>query len=352
VVHQVLLVLTTQPPLLLMLWSGIRGLGILTTGNNTIKGVDMKTRKTFFLSFSFLLLGLVPISAMGQSLPHTFSANTAAKASEVNSNFSHLANQFMYNSKTINCTSDNITQAILDGYNLLIVNGACTISTGIIAGNSHMATLNKTYAGESWFTTPGPENAAPMRIVLIGGTGKNTDSITNQSNNLSLGSYNGGNIWVEGLTINGKVETRFNSQVTFYNSKITGRVRTHYNSNIWVNYTNIDVSSSGECFDVEDSSSLKADNMTLTGCSNVRFSSSFETNEQSSISGQITVEYNSNAQLNYTTLSSSGNSILNKYNSSVIVNNTTFSNSGGILCSTGAVYVHDSDSNPASTSGC
>ena len=318
----------------------------------------MKTLNTFFVSFTFLFLGLVPISAMGQSLPHTFSANTAAKASEVNSNFSHLSNQFMYNSKTINCTSDNITQAILDGYNMLIVNGACTISTGIIAGNQHMATLNKAYAGESWFTTPGPENAAPMRIVLIGGTGKNTDSITIQANssmsydNASLGSYNGGNIWVEGLTINGKVETRFNSQVTFYNSKITGHVKTHYNSNIWVNYTNIDVSSSGECFDVEDSSSLKADNMTLTGCSNVRFSSSFETNEQSSISGQITVSHNSHAQLNDTTLSSSGNSILNSYNSSVIVNNTTFSNSGGILCSTGAVYVHDSDSNPASTSGC
>jgi len=315
----------------------------------------MKTLNTFFVSFTFLFLGLVPISAMGQSLPHTFSANTAAKASEVNSNFSHLANQFMNNSKTINCTSDNITQAILDGYNMLIVNGACTISTGIIAGNQHMATLNKSYAGESWFTTPWPENAAPMRIVLIGGTGKNTDSITIQSNNSSyniLGSFNGGNIWVEGLTLNGNVSTRFNSQVTFYNSTITGHVKTHYNSNIWVYYTNIDVSSSGECFDVEDSSSLKADKMTLTGCSNVRFSSSFETNEQSSISGQITVSHNSNAQLNNTTLSSSGNSILNTYNSSVIVNNTTFSNSGAILCSTGAVYDNDSDSNPASTSGC
>ena len=44
---------------------------------------------------------------------------------------------------------------------MLTVNGACTISTGIIAGNQHMASLNKTYAGESWFTTPGPENAAP-----------------------------------------------------------------------------------------------------------------------------------------------------------------------------------------------
>ena len=308
----------------------------------------------FFLIIIIFCLNALSLKA--QNLPFTFIANTAAKASEVNSNFSHLANQFMNNSKTINCTSDNITQAILDGYNMLTVNGACTISTGIIAGNQHMASLNKTYAGESWFTTPGPENASPMRITLIGGTGKNTDSITIQSNSsidgVALGSFNGGNIWIEGLTINGKVFTRFNSQVSFWNSKITGHVKTHYNSNIWVNYTNIDVSSSGECFDVENSSSLKADNMTLTGCSNVRFSSSFETNEQSSISGQITVEYNSNAQLNYTTLSSSGNSILNKYNSSVILNNTTFSNSGAITCTYGAVLDNDTDSNPASTSGC
>ena len=175
----------------------------------------------FFLIIIIFCLNALTLKA--QNLPFTFTANTAAKASEVNSNFSHLANQFMYNSKTINCTSDNITQAILDGYNMLIVNGACTISTSIIAGNQHMATLNKTYAGESWFTTPGPENAAPMRIVLIGGTGKNTDSITIQSNNssynISLGSWNGGNIWVEGLTINGNVETQFNSQVSFWNSK-------------------------------------------------------------------------------------------------------------------------------------
>ena len=263
----------------------------------------MKKVNLFLIIITFCLNAL---TLKAQNLPFTFTANTAAKASEVNSNFSHLAKQFLYNSKTINCTSDNITQAILDGYNMLTLNGACTISTGIIAGNQHMATLNKTYA--AWLTTPIPENAAPIRILLIGGTGKSTDSITIQSNNsgdnVSLGSYNGGNIWVEGLTINGKVYTRFNSQVTFWNSTITGHVKTHYNSNIWVNYTNIDVSSSGECLDVENSSSLKADNMTLTGCSKVRYSSTFETNESSSLSGQITVSHNSHPQLNDTTLSS------------------------------------------------
>ena len=50
----------------------------------------MKTFKTFYVSFAFLFLGLVPMSAMGQSLPHTFTANTPSVASEVNANFKYL----------------------------------------------------------------------------------------------------------------------------------------------------------------------------------------------------------------------------------------------------------------------
>ena len=41
----------------------------------------MKTIKTFYVTFAFIFLGLVPILAMGQSMPHTFTANSAAKAS-------------------------------------------------------------------------------------------------------------------------------------------------------------------------------------------------------------------------------------------------------------------------------
>ncbi len=65
----------------------------------------MKTIKTFYASFAFLFLGLVPISAMGQSLPHTFSANTAAKASEVNANFQYLLERFGTRKTADNCYS-------------------------------------------------------------------------------------------------------------------------------------------------------------------------------------------------------------------------------------------------------
>ena len=90
----------------------------------------MKTGKTLFASFAFLCLGLVPISAMGQSMPYTFSANTAAKASEVNENFEYLLERFGgIRETTVNCgtsgTGSGINSAIQNGYNSIVINGIC-----------------------------------------------------------------------------------------------------------------------------------------------------------------------------------------------------------------------------------
>ena len=90
----------------------------------------MKTRKTLFASLVLFCLGLVPISAMGQSLPHTFSANTAAKASEVNENFEYLLERFGgIRETTVNCgtsgTGSGINSAIQNGYNSIVINGIC-----------------------------------------------------------------------------------------------------------------------------------------------------------------------------------------------------------------------------------
>ena len=119
------LLLTTLPPLLLLLWSGIRVLGISTTGNNTIKGADMKTRKTLFASLAFLCLVFIPISAMGQSMPYTFSANTAAKASELNENFKYLLERIETRKTTVSCPNDSITNALKD-YNHILISGYCS----------------------------------------------------------------------------------------------------------------------------------------------------------------------------------------------------------------------------------
>ena len=88
----------------------------------------MKTIKTFYASFAFLFLGLVTISATGQSMPHTFNANTAATASEVNANFEYLLERFdVIRETTVNCgnsgTGSGINSAIQNGYNSIVING-------------------------------------------------------------------------------------------------------------------------------------------------------------------------------------------------------------------------------------
>ena len=77
----------------------------------------METIKTLFTSLAFLFWGLVPISAMGQSMPYTFSANTAAKASEVNENFEYLLKRFKLRATTIDCSNGSIQDALKE-YNL------------------------------------------------------------------------------------------------------------------------------------------------------------------------------------------------------------------------------------------
>ena len=84
----------------------------------------MKTIKTFFVSFVFLCMGLVPLSAMGQSLPHTFSANTAAKASEVNANFKYLLGRFELRDTTIDCLNGSIQDALKE-FNHIKISGNC-----------------------------------------------------------------------------------------------------------------------------------------------------------------------------------------------------------------------------------
>ena len=104
-----------------MFLSGTRELGTVKIGN---KRRIMPKR----LILIFLVICISPSLIFSQTLPFTFSPNTPAKAEEVNSNFQFLAKQFKKNEKTINCPNDNISQAIADGYNHLIINGTCTFS--------------------------------------------------------------------------------------------------------------------------------------------------------------------------------------------------------------------------------
>ncbi len=129
----------------------------------------MKTIKTFFVSFVFLCMGLVPLSAMGQSLPHTFSANTAAKASEVNENFTYLLERFGTRKTTVNCSGGESITTALQNYNHIVISGICSENLSLDA------------------------TSLPHRLVILEGTSSSSDGISaSDTSKEVVNIFNGG----------------------------------------------------------------------------------------------------------------------------------------------------------------
>mgnify|MGYP000530652345 CR=1 FL=1 len=172
----------------------------------------MKTIKTFFVSFVFLCLGLVPISAMGQSLPHTFSANTAAKASEVNENFTYLLERFGgIRETTVNCgtsgTGSGINSAIQNGYNSIVINGICKENIKLDGTEGNIPRLLK---------LRGANNDASQDKII--------DNSSYTEHVLTF-NYGGMLVTIDNLTISGGdrgITTWMNINLRIRNSKVEG----------------------------------------------------------------------------------------------------------------------------------
>ena len=294
-----------------------------------------------------LLMVIISSTAFGQTVPNSFSANTSAKAEEVNENFLHLANQFFYNKKSIDCSTDNLSQAIIDGFNYLTISGSCSADLPIGIGNFDTGILNKLY-GANW-STPFPDIKQPQRMVIRGKTGRDTDSLKltdNSSGSVLSVNYNG-TLMVEGLTIIGNVYLSYNSSASFSNSKITGGSFTsRYNTSLNLVNSTVDHS-----IKLGRNSSMKADNVTFTSKISISDLSHLDTNEKSEIKDILEVENGSNVNIYDTTLSGSGVVIETNRYSFVEVHNSSVTNSGTGSCATGSVIDVDSDTT-LTLSGC
>jgi len=113
----------------------------------------MKNKSLVFASI-ILVCAFSPIAVKGQSLPHTFSANTAAKASEVNENFKYLLERFGTRKTTVNCYSGESITTALKNYNHIVISGVCT--------------ENISLDGET----------LPHRVVILEGSSSASDGIT------------------------------------------------------------------------------------------------------------------------------------------------------------------------------
>jgi len=96
-----------------------------------------------------------------------FSQGDILSAGAMNQNFKHLQDQFAWNKKEIDCSTDNLTGTINDGYNHIVINGNCSIN-GLMTGGIDFTR----------YCTTNPEHNPIQFLKIEGKTGKTTDSIT------------------------------------------------------------------------------------------------------------------------------------------------------------------------------
>ena len=173
----------------------------------------MKTFKTFYASFAFICLGLVPISAMGQSMPHTFTANSAARSSEMNANFTYLLERFSgIRETTVNCgnsgTGSGINTAIQNGYNSIVINGICKENIKLDGTEGNIPRLLK---------LRGANNDASQDKII--------DNSSYTEHVLTFSHAGGLLVTIDNLTISGGdrgITTWMNVNLLIRNSKVEG----------------------------------------------------------------------------------------------------------------------------------
>ena len=257
-----------------------------------------------------LLMVIISSTAFAQTLPHTFSANSAAKAEEVNENFQFLANQFKVNKKTIDCSTDNMTKAIEDGYNHLVINGTCTENLLI---TQFIKSFDGSYSSFG-FTSNNPVNS----LTLEGGTLGVWDN-TNAGFQASF--IYSGVLNIINLTVSQPLYLN-NGARLFVNSSSLENVSSSDGSSAEINNSTLTCSNSNGCVYLEDSGTLKLDNVTITNSGSsytlalarsssaeIKNSTINNTNTDSDSKPTIGVQSNSSLQLEDTNVTSNNNEV-------------------------------------------
>jgi len=280
-----------------------------------------------FLILIFILLYTTYLNA--QSLPYTFEANTAAKAEEVNTNFDFLANQFKVNKKTIDCSSDNLTTAINDGYNHLVLNGTCKANLIVTPFTAAIRNFSQ-YGFES--------NKPTITLTLQGGTNGVFD---NTESGVQSSLVYGGILNIIDLTVSQTISLNNGAKMYVDNSSLEKLILIDGSSAEVTNSTVTCGSDVSTCVSLEDSATIKFDNVTVNHAGDddtfdIRRSSSAEIKNSTiththtgSQSGHIYVHANSSVQFEDTTVTSANASASVEYNGFLNLNGGSITRNSG-----------------------
>ena len=278
-----------------------------------------------FLIFIFILLYTTYLNA--QSLPYTFEANTAAKAEEVNKNFDFLANQFKVNKKTIDCSSDNLTTAINDGYNHLVLNGTCRANLLVTPFTASIRNFSQ-YGFES--------NKPTITLTLQGGTNGVFD---NTESGVQSSLVYGGILNIIDLTVSQTISLNNGAKMYVDNSSLEKLILIDGSSAEVTNSTVTCGSDVSTCIYLEDSGTIKFDNVTVNHAGDddtfdIRRSSSAEIKNSTitntgSQSGHIYVNANSSVQFEDSTITSENAAVSVQYNGYLNLNGGSITRNSG-----------------------
>ena len=278
-----------------------------------------------FLIFIFILLYTTYLNA--QSLPYTFESNTAAKAEEVNTNFDFLANQFKVNKKTIDCSSDNLTKAINDGYNHLVLNGTCKANLIVTPFTAALRNFSQ-YGFES--------NKPTITLTLEGGTNGVFD---NTESGFQSSLVIGGILNIIDLTVSQAIYLSNGAKMYVDKSSLEKLSSSDGSSAEVTNSTITCGSDVSICVYLEDSGTIKLDNVTVNHAGdddtiNIGRSSSAEIKNSTithtgSQSEFILVESNSSVQFEDTTITSENAAASVEYNGFLNLNGGSITRNSG-----------------------
>jgi len=142
------------------------------------------------------IIGLMFFGSIASAQMTSFAQGDILSAGAMNQNFKHLQDQFFWNKKEVNCSTDNLTGTINAGYNHIVINGNCSIKSLTTGGWDFTK-----------YCQDNSDHKPILKIKITGKTGKSSDSITvgnlGQCGQL-FGSF-GGLMHLENIKINSAI---------------------------------------------------------------------------------------------------------------------------------------------------
>ena len=172
-------------------------------------------------TFISITIGFVFFANLAVAQMTTFSQGDILSAGVMNQNFNHLQNQFGLNKTEVDCSSDNLTEKINQGYNHLSISGECSVDN-IFVGLVDISV----FCGHS------QSNNLVPRLKISGKTGKSTDKLTVSGSKNCDGSISAlmdGALELENLTIKTKYINAMMGASIFVHDSILEKVGSEAN---------------------------------------------------------------------------------------------------------------------------